>query len=80
MDHMFSGKLLVRIVWAGGHLQFYVCRYGGLMGGGGGWTGGSAGQRDILIYDKWLLLKLSLGAKYVIIISGQVEMGVYMLF
>ena len=42
-------------------------------GWGRGWTGACAGQRDILIYDKWLLVKLSLCAKYVIIISGQVH-------
>ena len=46
---MCSGKLLVRNGWAGGHLQFYVCRSGGLMGGGGvdGRVGGPTGHLDI---------------------------------
>ena len=32
-----------------------------------------------LIYDKWLLVKLPVCAKYVIIISGQMALGVKML-
>ena len=35
-----------------------------------GRAGGLANVRDILVYDKWLLIKLSVRAKYVIIISG----------
>ena len=35
-----------------------------------GRSGGLANVRDILIYDKWLLVKLSVCARYVIIISG----------
>ena len=35
-----------------------------------GRAGGLANVRDIFIYDKWLLVKLPVCAKYVIIISG----------
>ena len=55
---MCTGKLLVRNGWALRILRLSV------------WW---AGKGDILIYDKWLLVKLSLSAKYVIIISGQVQ-------
>ena len=36
-------------------------------------------MRDILIYDKWLLVKLPVCAKYVIIISGLTALEVKML-
>ena len=35
---------------------------------------GRANVRDILIYDKWLLVKLPVCAKYVIITSGQIAL------
>ena len=70
---MFSGKLIVRNGWALTILRLSVWWSDGWEKG---WTGGSAGQRDIFIYDKWLVVKLSLCAKYVIIISGQVHRGV----
>ena len=44
-----------------------------------GRAGGLANVRDILIYDKWFLVKLPVCAKYVIIISGQMASGVKML-
>ena len=44
-----------------------------------GRTGGLANVRNILIYDEWLLVKLPVCAKYVIIISGQMALGVKML-
>ena len=59
----------------GGHLKFYVWWVGGLMVGEGV-DGRVSGLRGILIYGKWLLIKLSLCAKYVIIISRQVHRGV----
>ena len=55
------------------HLEFYVCRPAGLMVWEevdrrvGGRAGGRVGGKTSLIYDKWLLVKLSLCAKYVII-------------
>ena len=36
-------------------------------------------MRDILIYDKWLLVKLPVCAKYAIIISVQMAFGAKML-
>ena len=37
-------------------------------------AGGWAGVRDILIYDKWLLVKLPVCSKYVFIISGSMAL------
>ena len=84
-----SEILLLRNGWAVGHLQFYVCRSGGRVGGEGtggcvrelsaGRAGGLENLRNILIYNKSLLVKLQVCAKYVIIISGQMAFGVKML-
>ena len=54
-------------------------RAGGRTGGSAGRADGLANVRDILIYDKWLLDKLPVCEKYVIIILGQMALGVKML-
>ena len=76
MDHMSSKILLVRNVWA-----LRILRLVGRWADGGGGGGRARGRANfdtfyILIHGKWLLVKLSLCAKYVIIISGQVQRGV----